>query len=1252
MLLATACFDPPINIDPIDAEPGPMIDAGPDAPDAEPGPDAMAPDAMLDPALLTTTATAHDFGDVAQGGTSGVYQVYVRNSGQVASSPISISLEGANAADFEIVPTGDASDCSGATLDPDTTCKAQVRFHPAAVSNLAATLVVSATDGGSVRVDVSGNGLSPGALMLVTTTPLDFATIKIGSTSATQTVTVHNTGDTATGSLTVSFDSTNYTAVVDGCGGAPLPATSDCSVQLRFNPTKVDAIPTQLSIRESPTAGVSLSVSGTGAADLQVSKGTTGRIVSDVAGLDCGTGCTVQTGTFTTTPIQLTATPDAGYIFDGWTGACAGANPSNVCSVPLTQALTSTAATFTQVFRLDVSVTGTGAVTSAPVGITCGSAGTDCDQDYVTGTMVTLTAEPAAGFEVFSWSGAACGVGVHTCQVTMNQARTVAIEFRRQYTLTASTNGSGAGTIAGGGISCSPTCTATLFQNDVVNLGATPAAAGTGYQHVFTQWGGACNGAGACQVTMDGDKDVSATFTKQYQLSVGHAGAGGGTVTGTGGFSCAAGTCTRFYDSGTAVSLSAAPNAGSAFAAYGGDCSGGSCNLTMNAAHSVTATFNLIYRLTVAVTGGGVVTSNPAGITCGTGNTDCTEDYTASQSVALTATPDPGYEVFSWSIAGCTAGMHMCSVDMTQARNVSVVFKRQYTLTVSTMGSGTGLVTGGSISCPGTCTQTVFADTTINLAETPTAAGSGYRHVFTQWGGACNGTGACQVTLDADKNVSATFTKQYQLTATATGSGTGSLSDGAGFTCARGNACSQYYDSGMNVSLATSGLVSTSFDGFTGDCAGAACTLTMSAAHSVTGTFHAWQCTPSTTICDDPTSHYVECGADGLPAVEMNCPLRCATGIEKCLDVEPSNGYYSYLEGSEAAPALTFDSNTCSAEGACGINTDTGVIQLGQNTAPMTGTLDAAVRIYSLSSLRIEGTVKVTGASALAFMVNGDVTITGTLDISADGATGGPGAASGAGCVGGSTSSATIPNAGAGGGGRYFSGRNGGNTGTGTAGGQSGSGGSSETPIPLAGGCGGGTTAVGNGPGAARAYGGGGGGAVQITSRGTIAVTGNGVIDASGGGGRSTDSPIAPADYGGGGGAGAGGSILLEGNVVAVDGAGVVLSTKGGGGAGVGSHNLPAHGADGGTAAAAAAGGATSGYPTGGVGALGSTAGGNGQAGTGNSGAAACGGGGGGSIGIARFNSTFGTTTVQNGAAVRSHVSSGTLATRQLPQAP
>jgi hypothetical protein len=68
--------------------------------------------------------------------------------------------------------------------------------------------------------------------------------------------------------------------------------------------------------------------------------------------------------------------------------------------------------------------------------------------------------------------------------------------------------GSGTVTSSPAGIDCGATCSSIFSFGAAVTLTAVPAAGST-----FTGWSGACNGTGACNVTMNADKSVTATFS-------------------------------------------------------------------------------------------------------------------------------------------------------------------------------------------------------------------------------------------------------------------------------------------------------------------------------------------------------------------------------------------------------------------------------------------------------------------------------------------------------------------------------------------------------------------------------------------------------------------------------------------------------------------------------------------------------------------------------------------------------------------
>jgi uncharacterized repeat protein (TIGR02543 family) len=76
-------------------------------------------------------------------------------------------------------------------------------------------------------------------------------------------------------------------------------------------------------------------------------------------------------------------------------------------------------------------------------------------------------------------------------------------------------------------------------------------------------------------------------------------------------------------------------------------------------------------------------------------------------------------------------------------------------LTVVKAGTGSGTVASNpvGISCGTTCTIKFAGKSTVTLTATAAVAS-----LFTGWSGACTGTGAtCTVTMDAAKNVTATF---------------------------------------------------------------------------------------------------------------------------------------------------------------------------------------------------------------------------------------------------------------------------------------------------------------------------------------------------------------------------------------------------------------------------------------------------------------------------------------------------------------
>lgn len=155
---------------------------------------------------------------------------------------------------------------------------------------------------------------------------------------------------------------------------------------------------------------------------LDVSTTGMGTVTSAPAGINCGADCSEDYSE--NTQVTLTATPDSGYLFDSWSGACSG---NSTCSVTMDSDLSVTANFIEEsvtTHELAVTVSGNGTVTSTPSGIQCGG---DCNEDFNENQTVTLIATPDNGFLLDAWSGDCSGSA--GCSVVMSQTRSVTATF-------------------------------------------------------------------------------------------------------------------------------------------------------------------------------------------------------------------------------------------------------------------------------------------------------------------------------------------------------------------------------------------------------------------------------------------------------------------------------------------------------------------------------------------------------------------------------------------------------------------------------------------------------------------------------------------------------------------------------------------------------------------------------------------------------------------------------------------------------
>ncbi len=156
---------------------------------------------------------------------------------------------------------------------------------------------------------------------------------------------------------------------------------------------------------------------------------------------------------------------------------------------------------------------------------------------------------------------------------------------------------------------------------------------------------------------------------------------GGGRVAG-GGIDCRpdGSGCTRLTNPGDPVTLTAIPAAGASLLRWTGACaSAGSaptCTVVVRGRVAATAVFGYPVDVSVTGTGGGTVTSSPAGIHCGA---DCSARLPYGTTAVLTESPDSASGFGAWE-GDCGGSSATCAVSVTSPVSVSARFDAAVTL--------------------------------------------------------------------------------------------------------------------------------------------------------------------------------------------------------------------------------------------------------------------------------------------------------------------------------------------------------------------------------------------------------------------------------------------------------------------------------------------------------------------------------------------------------------------------------------------
>jgi len=343
-------------------------------------------------------------------------------------------------------------------------------------------------------------------------------------------------------------------------------------------------------------------------------------------------------------------TPSAGYHVLDVTVDGSSVGPVTIYTFTNVQASHTIHATFApDAYTLTVTPPVNGTVTKDPDQAT-----------YAYGTSVILTATPSPGYLFTGWSGSLTG-STNPGTVTMNGNRTITATFTAipTYTLTVTPS-----PLAGGSVAKSPDASSYALGT-VVTLTATPAL---GY--TFTGWSGGLTGTtNPVTITMDGNKTVTATFAVAPARTLTVSVVGSGFVVKSPNQSS--------YPSGTVVTLTAYPLAGSTFTGWSGDLTGSTnpTTITMDVNKVVTATFAPIPSYVLTTTSlpsmGGTIGKSPN-----------QSSYPSGTVVTLSAYPHAGYTFTGWS-GDLTGSTNPTTITMDANKTVTATFAPVFSISLS-----------------------------------------------------------------------------------------------------------------------------------------------------------------------------------------------------------------------------------------------------------------------------------------------------------------------------------------------------------------------------------------------------------------------------------------------------------------------------------------------------------------------------------------------------------------------------------------
>jgi hypothetical protein len=581
-----------------------------------------------------------NFGSVNVNTTSSAQTITITNNQNAVLGIKGIGISG----DYS-----QSNNCSP-SLAAGQTCQVSVRFKPTLSGAVAGTLSLT-TDASPGTQPFALTGIGAGSIASkvgFSSSNLVFGNQEAGTASAPKTVTVTNNGGTSLTILSVGL-SAGYTST-DNCAGQMLGAGGSCTIHVTFQPVAdfapVDYPGTITLLDSDSTSPQVVGLAGTGVAPISSSP-----LVLDFGNVLINTTSAPQTVTLTNNDAAgegLTLTPSGGFAL-----------ANNMCSSNLAPAAScATDVTFsTNTFGANLSGPVSGALTVGP------SSG-----GFLSPSVVGLK---ACATRVLAWPSrfdfGALGAGSSGTE-TMTIYSPIGTTFNVSAAAIAGTNPSDF-SISNNTCNTGPTTSCTI------DVTYAPQASGVRNAIVSVTDDDGCS---PHQQTLTGGSSAG-PFSANVQVNDV---TGAGTVSSNpSGINCDINStpCSAAFASGTSVTLVPVAGPGEHLAGWSGACAGsGTCLLDMNSDKEVTATFDQDPQLivTIAGSGNGVVSSNPAGIDCEVPNTPtmvCVNTFPVGTSVTLTAIVASGSNFAGWSGGGCS-GTGVCTFTSSVDQTITATF--------------------------------------------------------------------------------------------------------------------------------------------------------------------------------------------------------------------------------------------------------------------------------------------------------------------------------------------------------------------------------------------------------------------------------------------------------------------------------------------------------------------------------------------------------------------------------------------------